>query len=161
MRSRLAVVSLLTLALAAIGTAQPANATVAPQQEFQRFPIPAGGSVVNLDSAPQFYVALSKPGVLRITSLEGHRLLVEVRAAPNPAGLPTASNSAERTPSTVATSFGSRIGFDPGNYLRASRVAPLAIPFPQSASLKRSRLSSGLRAAALVGTLVQGRHNRS
>lgn len=160
MRSRLVAVAVLTLALASIGAAQPANANTATQ-ELQRFSIPAGGSVLNLDSAPQFYVTVSQAAILRITAIPGHKLRVEVRALPNPATYPTASNSLDRTPASAVNSTSSRIGFDPSHYLREPTVAPLAIPFPRAASASRSRLSSGLRAAALVGTLVKGRPNRS
>jgi hypothetical protein len=131
MRSRLAVVSVLMLALAVIGTAEPANATAAPQ-EFQRFPIPAAGSVINLDSAPEFYVTLARASVLRITAVEGHSIRLEVRALltplPNPAASPIASNDLGRTLASVANAPNSRLGFDPATICENQKLRPA--PFP-------------------------------
>lgn len=157
MRSRLAVLSLLTLAFAAISIPLTANASTAPQQ-VERASVPIEGTVVGLDTAPQFYLTVSAAAAIRITALPEHRLRIEVRALPNPAAIQTSSPTVE-APRSGPTG---RPGYDPIARMRRLPMVPL--PLRVSSALyrnDRSRFSSGLRAAALVGTLVSKGRLRS
>lgn len=165
MRSRLAVLSLLSLSIASIACvpraeASPPEAAVqAP--EFQ----PEKTYIVSLEEHPIFYITMGSPGVIRVTHGDsaGHPLLkVEIARLPNPAkSLITPIKRLDRQASSGSDNSAG-LASNSSNYVERSSYDPLPLPVRNSDRKHSQRLSSGLRDAALIGTLVsQGRLKRS
>lgn len=157
MRSRLAALSLLSIAFAAIAAAPIANASPQAVGEVELAPVPA--VTVDLAVRPQFFINSPNPAIWRLTHQDsaGHQLLrVEMRYLPNPA-----AQCARPTQRVIVSNFSARIGFDPSKYVRGSRVDPLPLGVPVSNRIAHERLSSALRAGAAIGTLASTGRFRS
>lgn len=134
MQNRLAALSLLAIAFAAI-VAAPADATA---QEPQVRVATAPSVTVDLAVRPQFILNTPLPAMWRLTRFDsaGHQLMrVEMKYLPNPAG------QCAQTARPV--------------------LRQASLGFPVANRNAHERLSSALRAAAAIGTLASTGRFRS
>jgi hypothetical protein len=157
MRSRTAVLalSLALFALAAVPMAKAETQTITQRELSSN----GAHASYDLDSLVALQIQVPQPAEVRIFRADsaGRKLLVvQVADLPNPAAhRSTRSGRAYRSSSQLAFN-------DPGSErIYAERLGLL--PFSSSPAIasdhrRSQRITSGLRAAALIGTLVQGRH---
>jgi hypothetical protein len=158
MRRRLAVLSLLTVAFAAIAAAPVAKAS--PQLGIERDLAANSGqhASYDLDSLASLDIKVPQPAEIRIVRADsaGRKLLVvQVRDLPNPAARQT-----DETPRAYRSS--SRIAFAPSTPgIEASTSSTAQGLSIGSSAVNRhgnqrlnTRLNTGLRAAAAIGTLA-------
>lgn len=161
MRSRLAVLSLLSLSIASIACVPRAEAsppeTAVQAPEFQ----PEKTYIVSLEEHPQFYITMGSPGIVRITQGDsaGHPLLkVEIARLPNPARSEISPIKRRDRQASSGTDNSAHLASNSSNYAESSHYDPLPFPLRGSDRKHSQRLSSGLRDAVRIGTLVsQGR----
>lgn len=162
----LAVLSLLSLAIASIACVPPANA--APPQASATAPAEPTAVktyIINLEEHPAFFISMKSPGLIRIARIDSAGvpgLRVDIGDLPNPAMYETSTPKHIDRQASSSTPSGPRTAFDVSRYAEKSGDYRLPFPAPSSDRKDLQRVSSALRAATLVGTLVrQGRRDRS
>lgn len=177
MRTRFAVLSLLSLAVASIAwppptSAAPPEATAQAQGE----PVDPSALIVDFAKTPAYYIVIKAPVVIRLTQAvdsSGHPVLVvEGRRLPNPAEFQTSGKGrAQRYTDASAAMQGPVAQADSscaGLTDRHANVLGLLhfwfcpeTPPPLGFPLSTERFRPGLRAAATTGTLFSTGRIRS